>query len=186
MEFQLKGGILRLLFMKWGYVIILPIIRLSNSWLSDWKCEHFPRGCSNGLDSALDIFLDEVFHLLPLLSDKRSLQCSGWVRGLRMYMNLSCSCVNCLCVRVILKWGQWAVVWWCDMLFLCLSRKLILLLWWTTAKSLWTKRRRSKLTMDCVSPKSKWLKNRKQPALPQWGIWAEEILHTGHVSWSPL
>lgn len=78
MEFQLKGGILRLLFMKRGYVIILPIIRLSNSWLKviENVREHFPRGCSNGLDSALDIFLDEVFHLLPLLSDKRTV-CSA-------------------------------------------------------------------------------------------------------------
>lgn len=188
MEFQLKGGILRLLFMKWGYVIILPIIRLSNSWLSDWKCERtLPTRLQQRAGFCFRHF--SWWSLSPAATAFRwthSLQCSGWVRGLRMYMNLSCSCVNCLCVRVILKWGQWAVVWWCDMLFLCLSRKLILLLWWTTAKSLWTKRRRSKLTMGCVSPKSKWLKNRNQPALPQWGIWAEEILHTGHVSWSPL
>lgn len=85
MEFQLKGGILRLLFMKQGYVIILLIIRLSNSWLKviENVREHLPRGCSNGLDSALDIFLDEVFHLLPLLSDKRTVcsavdESEGW------------------------------------------------------------------------------------------------------------
>lgn len=112
MEFQLKGGILRLLFMKWGYVIILPIIRLSNSWLSDWKCERtLPTRLQQRAGFCFRHF--SWWSLSPAATAFRwthSLQCSGWVRGLRMYMNLSCSCVNCLCVRVILKWGQWAVV----------------------------------------------------------------------------